>query len=252
MISRFFSFFALLMVCTCATCAWTQQASTLDVRLFAAKPVLDNAIASKPAGQAPSTEFSDQVKRPVILNFDQFPGPLWKQSSCYGFGSSQVFHGILTIDSPSDCYEFGLFDPNGKWNKYVSNARGWVVETSMQMDPTTPLVPCDDIHYGSVLIWVEDHTRLSIVGFATNEVCLAYPDQVHFPMDTTNSFHVYRIEGKGKRLRIYVDGALAIDHEITYLGLGTETLLFGDGDIQNTSLTRWDYFSYDVFPPERE
>jgi hypothetical protein len=36
------------------------------------------------------------------------------------------------------------------------------------------------------------------------------------------------------------------------LGLGTETLLFGDGDIQNTSLTRWDYFSYDVFPPERE
>jgi hypothetical protein len=66
-------------------------------------------------------------------------------------------------------------------------------------------------------------------------------------MDTTDSFHVHRIEAKGMHIKIYVDGRLAIDHVLSTPGGGASVLIFGDGNLNGTSLTRWDYFSYRVF-----
>lgn len=137
--------------------------------------------------------------------------------------------GILTINSPSDCYEYSLYSPKGIWNKYVSNSRGWIIETSLKVDPIT--LP------GNVEIWANDHTILIIVYFNTNEIYIAYPEQVHFPMDTTDGFHVYRIEAKGMHVKIYVDGSLAIDHMLSSPGLGTEALVFGDGDGTTSPIT---------------
>jgi hypothetical protein len=156
-----------------------------------------------------------------------------------------VSFGILTIDSPSDCYEYLLYSPKGIWNRFVDNKRGWIVEANLKIDPVTQ-PECDD--RGAVQIWANDHTILLIVGFSTNEICIAYPDSVHFSMNTTDTFHIYRIRAKGMHVRIYVDGNLAIDHVLSTPGAGSEVLAFGDGVVFNTSLTRWDYLSYRVFP----
>ena len=69
-------------------------------------------------------------------------------------------------------------------------------------------------------------------------------------MDTTDGFHVYRIEGRGLQVKVYVDGVLKIDHTLVNLnGGGSNALIFGDGiGDSGPSRVKWDYFSYDVFP----
>jgi hypothetical protein len=108
-----------------------------------------------------------------------------------------------------------------------------------------PTVPqCD--YRGAVQIWANDHTNLVIVGFSPDAICLAYPDHVRVPMVTTDGFHVYRIVSRGRRVQVYVDGELTIDHILSWSGGGSNVLMFGDGVGGTSSLTRWDYFSYDV------
>ena len=121
-----------------------------------------------------------------------------------------------------------------------------MVEANLKVDPHTQ--PNCDNNGGSVVIWANDRVNLIIFGFSTNEICISYPEEVHFAMDTTNAFHVYRIENKGAHVRVFVDGNLAINHVFRFLGSGSQTLLFGDGTVYGTSLTKWDYFSYDVAP----
>ena len=178
------------------------------------------------------------------MNFGHLPGPDWFVNDCTNNGSGTVAHGILTIDSQS-CYEYILYSPKGIWNQLVSNSRGWIIETRLQVDPITQ-PECDDA--SSVQIWANDHTILVIIGFSTDAICLVYPDMVRFPMNTTDGYHIYRVETKGMLVQVFVDGNLAIDHTLTTPGGGTPALVFGDGNIMNTSLTRWDYFSYQVFP----
>ena len=204
-----------------------------SARTQAAEPVLVQTQLSAPWW----------ARRPILLNFDALPSAAWELNPCSDLGSSNVSHGILTIESPIDCHEYILFHRRGIWHQYVSNRRGWVIEANLKVDPgTNP--ECDD--RGSLLIWAHDHTNLVIVGFSTNEICIAYPDQVRYSMDTSD-FHIYRIESLGKRVRIYADGDLKIDHVLTWSGAGSDVLSFGDGSERN-SLSQWDYFTYDVFP----
>jgi hypothetical protein len=232
----------------CSSTLWSQSRSSDNGRLLTLPPGASVQVSAQSGARGASSEtfkVPAQAKRPIILNFDRLPSTDWLLNDCNGEGTGRVSHGILTLDSPSDCYEYILFSPEGIWNKFVDNSRGWVVETSLKIDPITQ-PECDD--RGAVQIWANDHTILLIVGFSTGEVCIAYPDSVHFPMNTADSFHIYRIEAKGMHVRIYVDGDLAIDHTLSFPGAGTEALEFGDGVSGNTSLTRWDYFSYRVFP----
>lgn len=232
----------------CGSISLWAQVRTTDNRLFTLPPsasAQSSAQINVNAATSETTNFPAEAKHPVILNFDALPNADWFVNDCYAVGAGTVSHGILTIDSPSDCYEYVLYSPKGIWNKYVSNSRGWVIETSLRIDPTTQ-PECDGT--GSVQIWANDHKILLIVGFSNNEICITYPDRVHFPMNTTDSFHVYRIEAKEMRVQIYADGNLAIDHILSWAGGGTQALVFGDGTTFGTSLTQWDYFSYKVFP----
>jgi Ca2+-binding RTX toxin-like protein len=85
------------------------------------------------------------------------------------------------------------------------------------------------------------------VSVAPGGVCLLYPDQVSYAMDTTSAFHTYRVETKGMHVRILVDGVLRIDHTLSVAGNGTEVLYFGDGSGGSPSRSYWDYFEYDTF-----
>jgi hypothetical protein len=207
-------------------------------RLFSTSERMDTEVTQKIPAEA---------RKPVVLTFNRIPEKAWTQYSCFGRGQATASHGILTLNSPSDCLEFSLWHPAGIWHKYVSNARGWVIETALKVDPSTE-PRCGSFLSSSSQIWANDHTNLVIIGFSTNEICMTYPEDVRFPMDTTDGFHAYRIEVKNKRVRVYVDGALAINHELTYRGAGSDDLMFGDGTLVGSSLTQWDYFSYEVFP----
>ncbi len=221
---------------------WAQVA-TADNHLFVAPPA---PIALAPQTSTPAA-VPNPIPPPTILNFDQLPGPQWYLNDCFRRGSGTISRGILTINSPSDCYEYILYDPLGDWNQYVDNKRGWIVEANIKVDPST--VPDCSFGSSSLLIWANDRTNLIIFGIIPNEICIAYPEIVHYPMNTTDSFHVYRIETREIHTRIYVDGQLAISHVFSHLGSGTQALVFGDGTLYNTSLSKWDYFGYNVFPP---
>ena len=240
----------ILMLLTLTTLS-TAETMTDSLTFTRASGTRSNVFTVQPPANIKDTKASRnpvpaRSKELVGLNFDRLPDPSWETWDC-GDGVSQamVSHGILTIDSPSSCYEFILWYPNGTWHKLVDNARGWVIEASLKVDPSTE-PRCDD--RGSVQIWANDHTNLVIIGFSTNEICIAYPDNVRFPMDTTNSFHIYRIESKGNRVQVYVDGDLRIDHTLSWTGGGSNILNFGDGVGGTTSRSYWDYFSYNVFP----
>ena len=244
----------LLTIVTLGLCAsmtlWSQARSTDNNRLFTLPPGAPPSAATlqlRAQHERDSNSLTPvpTATQPIILNFDNLPGSDWTVVDCNGGGSGSVAHGILTINSPSDCYEYDLFPPHGTWNQLVSNSRGWIIETNLIVDPITQ-PECDD--RGALQIWANDYTILVIVGFSTNEICLAYPDHVDFPMNTTDSYHIYRVEAQGMHIQIYVDGTLAIDHVLTQTGGGTQLLMFGDGTGQSTSLSRWDYFSYQVFP----
>lgn len=237
-----------MFLLSCGSIAVMGQARSTDNLLFTVPPSQSShARAATNANLAnPLTSIPAQAKQAVIMNFDTLPSADWFVNDCSGTGSGTVSHGILTINSPT-CHEYILFEPKGIWNKYANNNRGWIVEAGLKVDPSTQPA-CDSSKFGSVQIWANDHTILVIVGFSTDEICLAYPDVVKFPMNTTDSFHIYRIEAKGMHIRVYVDGSLAIDHFLSTPGAGTQALSFGDGTIFNSSLTFWDYFSYDVFP----
>ncbi len=81
-----------------------------------------------------------------------------------------------------------------------------MIEASLKLLPATE----GECRYaeGNVLIWAHDHTNLIIIAFYPDEICIAYPDIVRLQMDTTDSFHIYRIEAQGRRVQVYVDGRL--------------------------------------------
>jgi hypothetical protein len=231
----------------CVGNLWAQYTTT-DGRHFTLppQPATNDTFS---AATILTTQVPADAKKPVVLNFDNLPAAPWVSWNCGAGETATAAHGILTIASPpGGCFEYDLWHPESYWHHYVSNQRGWVVEASLRVDPSTDALPFFD---GAVMIWMHDHTNLVIVGFNPNELLLSYPEHVSFPMNTTDAFHVYRIETRGKRMRIFVDGNLAIDHTFSIsVGLGSDVLMFGDGNLYRgmKSLTQWDYFSYEVFP----
>lgn len=192
------------------------------------------------------SKYNAATHKSIILNFDDFPSSPWITYNCGGEAKSKINRGILKIDSPLDCKEYSLVYPSGIWHQYVDNSRGWIIEASLRVNAKS--TPSCHMGRGSNHIWANDHTNLIIVGFDPQQLCLAYPDYVAVPMNTTNSFHIYRIESKLNKVQIYVDGKLKIDKTLSWTGGGSNILNFGDGVGGDTSLVYWDYFSYNVFP----
>jgi len=239
-------------LCLGGSTLWAQGSPSTDndKTSTAATPISAAAPASMAlAASASIDSVPARFKKPQIMNFDELPKDPWVLNTCSGTGTATTAHGILTINSPArGCYEWQMDAIGTIWDTYVDDEnRGWVVEASLKVDPsTTP--ECDD--RGAVQLWVADHFKQIITGISTGEICLiAGSEMVHYAVNTTDSFHVYRIESKGPKVRIYVDGQLRINHTLSTLNGSNNFLEFGDGTGgDNASLTQWDYYSYDVFP----
>ena len=240
-------------LCLSSSILWAQALPGTDNNGTSSEATSPGASTPASMGLAASTS-ADSVparfKKPQILSFDNLPNDPWVLNTCSGTGTGTTAHGILTLNSPAGgCYEWQMDAIGTTWDKYVDDEnRGYVIEASLKVDPsTTP--ECDSDNHGSVQLWAGTHFKSMIIGISTDEICLAYPETVHYAINTTDSFHVYRIESKGPKVRIYVDGQLRINHTLSIFGGTNNFLEFGDGSGgNNASLTQWDYYSYDVFP----
>lgn len=179
----------------------------------------------------------------VVLDFSDLPEPPWRAES--SGGSATVANGILTIDAPDEHYEFLLDEGDDAWHQRVSNDHGWTIESRIRVDPTSAEGKWE-IGRATVMIGANDKTNFVQIGFNKDMVGLLYPDSITYPMETTDEFHIYRIESRGTRVRLYVDGNLVVDHELSWPGGGGSPLMFGDGVSGTRSLSYWDYFWYDV------
>jgi len=186
-------------------------------------------------------DLSNKLKETKVLGFDSLPGDPWTVHRA--IGDATVADGILTLPGS---WEFMLWHPYDTWHQHVDNANGWAIETRLKIDPhiTVPV----DKSGAPVLIWAQDHVNLVIIGFNSYQVGISYPDLVVVPMNTTDDFHTYRIESQYEQVRVYVDGVLRIDHALSWTGLGSDALTFGDLSYYPTY---WDYFSYEVYVDER-
>lgn len=188
---------------------------------------------------------SEAAAAPVVLDMNALPGGNWFHA--FSGGSATVASGILTIDAPSNDYnEFILYDPFDDWNQNVSNSLGWYVEANVWVDPSTT-AGC-----GGLELWMADHTELVIGGLGNGSICLVYPDFVQVGATTTDGFHKYAVFGKGNNVKVFQDGALVIDHDLSWPGGGTQALVFGDGNQNSangsTTKSYWDYVLYDTRP----
>jgi len=185
-----------------------------------------------------------RARKPVILNFDRLPPKPWRLVTGAQAGTTTtVAHGILTINTAVRLRRV----PARLSERYLAQStsatrRGWVIEASLKIDPSPSRPATARRRYGPMITptWSSwGSTRGALPGI---------PDLVLVQMDTTDAFHIYRIESKGTGApvrrrpaqdRPHVEPAAA--GAATYSPSGTS----GGGP---PNLTQWDYFSYDVFP----
>jgi hypothetical protein len=218
------------------------------------KPTASAASATRPPYTGPTR---------VMEDFNTLPKPPWYNPPTAGSGAT-VSHGILTLDGAAGAAnEFILQEasyPNGAvpaanvWDSAVSNGRGWWVEVKMRVDPLTDEQCASGNKRGPALtLWATDDTQMLVrVGFSSSCMALVYAfdKAITVPMDTTSTFHVYRISTRLKHVEVSVDGLRVIQHDY---GLFEETgtgLVFGDGQSgYGPTRSYWDYVTYDVSGP---
>jgi hypothetical protein len=215
----------------------------------------------------PSVENATPKPRPattrVTETFDKLPGPPWGNASEPG-STSTVADGVLTLYAPAGAfnevtvqdssYPNGAIPPDDVWDSDVSNSRGWWVEVRMRVDPVTDSQCVSDAARGPALtLWATDNTlKLVRLGFSSACVALIYSfnEAISVPLDTTSAFHVYRISVRLKHVDVFIDGALAIQHDYGPTEETTKGVLFGDGQSgYGPTRSYWDYITYDVSGP---
>ena len=221
------------------------------------------AKAARPPATTPApTATPPPVTTPASLDFSTQPVDPWFHQ--FDSGTASIGAGIMTIDAPAGYNEFimsidgGGPHPADPWTANVSNARGWWVEVKMRVDPLTDAycggTLAEALPRGEALtVWAADDTgKLIELGFAP--ACIAWirspSDATVVNMDTSASFHVYRISVHGSAVNIYVDGARVMTGDTAAVGSAITGIKFGDGSSGGPATrSYWDYVTYDTSGP---
>jgi hypothetical protein len=189
--------------------------------------VLVAAAALIPSGSA-------QARTPVVQTFTQLPPGPWQVNE-----PATVAGNVLTLGP----YGYvALFDGSATdWSGNADNSLGWTVEARMRLDESVT----EECGYAEpARIWAGDHLTVVTVGFARGQVCLTYPNQVVYAMDTQSAFHTYKLDVRRERVRLSVDGRVVIDHTLSWSGGGTPALMAES----LTGTSHWQYLRYDTTP----
>jgi MYXO-CTERM domain-containing protein len=170
-------------------------------------------------------------------------------------GTSTFANGELTVDAKGFAEWFLWPNSEAPWfstTSGASDAAGWWVEARLKL---LSLPSCDG--YEGPGIRVQEAANLVELHLGVDWAGLTYPERHTIAMDTTDGYHVYRIQNLGHHhIQIVVDGKLAVDAPGLTLadvtaGLvgGTGVLTFGDLGGCPASGSTWDYFAYATESP---
>lgn len=169
-----------------------------------------------------------------------------------GTGGSGIFSGgILQIDAPGVTSFYGYRAPSADWDAAVVDGN-WAVEARVHLieQSATTVVDRGGVHLGAsdgaryfLLVLHPDKIEFLEVGGAG-----PFAGTSSFAMDTTDGFHVYRMEVSGPEVDVFVDGTLVMS---ATNGGSTSGKVFAFGDLfyENGSLSDWDYVSFEGFTP---
>lgn len=168
-----------------------------------------------------------------FLSMDVLPEDMGWTINSASEGSSTLFGGVLTINSPS----YRDYVAPADWANTVDTAMGYTIEFRMHVGLTTPCFGQNvGVGYGDKInstILAIDPDRIWVYGLG-----------VQAPLDATQ-WHAYRIVVLGSHHRLYVDGQLTLD--FTYSGDGSTGAWLEWGDIGcGWSSSQWDYVAYET------
>jgi hypothetical protein len=161
-------------------------------------------------------------------------------------GSMSFLSGELTIDTQGYSEWLVYEDSGARWFA-ASQATGWWVEARVRLDSAVGCSP----GAGGVGIWANPGDYLVTLRLEPDQAGLTAPESHFVPFDTTDDFHVYRLQDLGHRhLQLLIDGTLAVDLPAAQNNSGSTIALgFGDMGACVSSKTVWDYVSYDTIAP---
>ncbi len=120
------------------------------------------------------------------------------------------------------------------------SAWGYRIEARLKVHTDTP---AGDIANGLAIFWKDDNKREALQ-FEKGKIKLRF-DGGNYEMDTTDAYHVYRIEVSGTDIVVRVDGIVRITGTMTEATAGLD-IVFGDtsGAENQNSESLWDYLQY--------
>ncbi len=184
---------------------------------------------------------------PVIFNMDTLPENEGWIVVKNGNGTSYVSDGILTLENTVG--QIGYLAPDS-WSNTVNNTKGWIVEFRLKINliSSSTINPAGGV---GIVVAIHDKHQDTQIGFHENSIDVN-PGIIYY-MNTTDTFHVYRIMEQGDILKIFVDEKLVID---SFYNSGSMGSALSAGIVfvnafpwpDTTIKSYWDYFSYDTNP----
>ena len=97
---------------------------------------------------------------------------------------------------------------------------------------------------------LQDNTELNVLNVSPTSLRLYDIPSHVVPYTVDGLFHVYHMEGLGRRTKLLVDGQTVFDITRTEFTGGTLATLFGDGAFSNSTVSEWDYVRINSPVPE--
>lgn len=181
----------------------------------------------------------DMSVDPVSVNWDLIDEGTGATGSLAG--------GILEINCPSATAFYGYRAPMADWGA-ASIAGQWAVEARVHL---IEQAVTNNPARGALHLSAGDGARYFLF--------VIHPDKIEFyeaggsgpyggtwsyAMDTTDGFHVYRMEVDGPLVDVYVDGTLVMSASNNGSSVAN-VFAFGDLLYENSSSSQWDYVSFE-------
>jgi hypothetical protein len=178
---------------------------------------------------------------PVTLEFDALSELEAGGFVNYKGGTTTASDGKLVV-AGATFEEWALESGTGSWWQSTL-ANGWMVEANLR-------IVTADADCASTGFWVADNSgRVIKLQLSASWAGISYPASHGVEMDTTDAFHVYRLQYLGHdRYQFLVDGKLIRDVHQLDSGAGSTVLMFGDLGGCSGATSEWESFTYDPVP----
>jgi hypothetical protein len=99
------------------------------------------------------------------------------------------------------------------------------------------------------MLWIQDNTYFAHLLIGADKIIVQGAYWGEYSLDSTDEFHTYRIAGKDRTLKVFVDDLMVMDLVVSRSVGGTNVLSFGDGSVSDgRTITQWDFFRFTTNP----